>query len=31
MILGGLEWFDRDCKAEWKIKLQMWLHDRRKR
>ncbi len=26
-----IEWLDRDCRAPWKIKLQLWLHDRRTR
>jgi hypothetical protein len=25
------EWINRDCRATWKIKLQLLLHDRRKR
>jgi len=28
-VIMLVEWLDRDCRAPWKIKLQLWLHRRR--
>jgi hypothetical protein len=30
LIIAALEWFDKDSKAPWKIRLVKWLDGRRK-